>query len=253
MCFYGRKKLGTSYAKLFYRPIEIAIRWCRLIDLEAKILEEAYQDIASIENFESYPCIQKKLEILWDAIRHQELPYGYFGVTAPTGTPIEPKLLTVRHTDLKIWINRFYPNEKPAFLFSSFESHILRDHNSEIFNELIIEIETRKLQHTRQKEHISNLEVEIENLKIKNSTLIAKIQKAEVPSDRSERAHLRIIGSLLNLLLGKTPSGKKYSSFTSQASIISVILALHPNKPGFTQRTLESKFSAANRSIHDLD
>jgi hypothetical protein len=247
------ESLKIAHAKLFYRPIEAAVRWCGLVDFEAKILSEADHALRTTRKARPFQCIQQKLEILWDAIRHQELPYGHLGITAPTGTLIEPELLTIRHTDLKNWFTEFYTQEKPDFLFNESERALLPNHNHYLLKTLLIETEILKSQHTRNKENIVKLESELELARKKNVKLSIVVRQANKPSDRSERAYLRLIGSLINLLLGKTPSGKSYSSFTSQASIISALMANNRNKPGFTQRTLESKFSAAKRSIEDAE
>ena len=70
--------------------------------------------------------------------------------------------------------------------------------------------------------------------------------------ERAETTYLNIIAGLLGLMLGTTPSGKKISSFDSQASVISALLANYPRKSGIAQRTLEDKFADAKRSLGPL-
>jgi hypothetical protein len=67
---------------------------------------------------------------------------------------------------------------------------------------------------------------------------------------RAETTYLNIIGGLLGLMLSKSPAGKPYSSFESQAAIILALLAHHDGKPGISPRTLEDKFAAAKRSLN---
>lgn len=69
-------------------------------------------------------------------------------------------------------------------------------------------------------------------------------------SDREQTTYLNIIGALVELLLGTSGTGKRYSPFDSQASIIEVLLTSHPGKPGISQRGLEAKFAAAKRSLN---
>ena len=73
----------------------------------------------------------------------------------------------------------------------------------------------------------------------------------QVDSDRVLTTAAFGIGSLLTLLLGKSPSGKRYSSFDTTESIISALLAYYPGRPGISERTLWAKFSAAKRHVGD--
>lgn len=66
---------------------------------------------------------------------------------------------------------------------------------------------------------------------------------------RAELTYLNIIGGLLELMLGKTPSGKSQSAYEDQAAIISALLVHHKGKSGIAKRTLEEKFAAAKRSL----
>jgi hypothetical protein len=75
------------------------------------------------------------------------------------------------------------------------------------------------------------------------------VERQNQPSERAETTYLNIIGSLLELLLGKAPSGKPYSSFETQDAIISAMLAYHEHKQGISARTLQEKFAAAKRSL----
>lgn len=73
---------------------------------------------------------------------------------------------------------------------------------------------------------------------------------AEKPmGKREETTFLNITGALLNLLLGKSPSGKAFSVFQDQTAVIDALLAEHEGKPGIAKRTLEEKLAAAKRSL----
>lgn len=76
-------------------------------------------------------------------------------------------------------------------------------------------------------------------------------QKAvDRPMGAKERStYLNIIGGLLELMLGKSPSGQELSVFDDQASVISALEAHFPNTPGLSKRNLEGKFSEARRSL----
>jgi hypothetical protein len=60
---------------------------------------------------------------------------------------------------------------------------------------------------------------------------------------------LNIVGGLLTLLLGKSPSGIPYSSFETMDSVISALIAHHEGRAGISERTLWSKLAAAKRQV----
>lgn len=244
---------SSPYAKLFYRPIEVAVRWCGLVHIEAQILSETDHTLPLGDQCRIFPCIQQKLEILQDAIRHQDLTYGCLGIAVTEGELIEPSFLTIRHADLKSWFSQFHPTEKPDFLFDELERQAISPYTVDMYRSLLVEIEICKTQHERSQTTLLKVQTEKDALLRENIALTSKLRQAREPSERSERTYLRLVGALINLLLGKSPSRKPYSAFTSQASIISALMAHNRNKPGFTQRTLENKFSAAKRSIDDFE
>lgn len=98
-----------------------------------------------------------------------------------------------------------------------------------------------------------NLTQENELLKQQLNDAQAKIEilekKMSMDDERSETTYLNIIGSLVHLMLAKSPSGVKQSVYNSQTAIIEAILAHYPNAYGLKQRTLEEKFSAANKQL----
>jgi hypothetical protein len=104
-----------SIEKLFYSPIEAAIRWCDLIAHEAQILESTWDSPGQIiHGFPQWPCLHINTEKILDAIRNHELPYGALGTTVAPGTPVDIKLLTVRHSDLKRWMFHYHPDQRPT-------------------------------------------------------------------------------------------------------------------------------------------
>ena len=66
---------------------------------------------------------------------------------------------------------------------------------------------------------------------------------------REKTTYLNIIGGLLGLMLGKTPSGKRQSVYESQAAIIEALMSHEAGKPGISKTTLEAKFAEAKRTL----
>ncbi|MBP9033768.1 MAG: hypothetical protein KBG29_07720 [Pseudomonadales bacterium] len=66
---------------------------------------------------------------------------------------------------------------------------------------------------------------------------------------RAQTTYQNIIGGLLDVLLGKSPAGRRYSILENQTAIIDTLISNYPRKPGITRRTLEEKFAEAKRSL----
>jgi hypothetical protein len=68
-------------------------------------------------------------------------------------------------------------------------------------------------------------------------------------STRERNNLLCLVGGLLGLLLGKSPSGNKNSVYKDQVAIIGALNAHYPSVQGFGESTLEEKFALANKRI----
>jgi len=68
-------------------------------------------------------------------------------------------------------------------------------------------------------------------------------------STRERNNLLTLIGGLVGLMLGKSPSGKKNSEYQDQMAIIAALIAHYPYVEGLGESTLEQKFAEANRRI----
>ena len=118
---YDRKSC-CALEKPFYNPVEAAIRWCGLIHEEANILGTLIAgEIPKTGQFPQWPCLQANCEKIIDAIINGGIPYGRNGVTVREGDQVTPSKRTVRHTDLREWMVKNWPDQKPAFLFDEIE------------------------------------------------------------------------------------------------------------------------------------
>ncbi|MCS6039414.1 hypothetical protein LNP20_17440 [Klebsiella pneumoniae subsp. pneumoniae] len=59
-----------------------------------------------------------------DAIHNGEIAYGRDGKTVSPGEQVAKHRLTIRHSDLKAWMAKNYPNQKPSFLFDVVEQQL---------------------------------------------------------------------------------------------------------------------------------
>lgn len=241
------KNNDSQHAKVFYRPIEAAIRWSELMPFEACILQEVTGIPAFGEGpFSRWPALALNLERIFDGLRNGDLSYGKSGITCDDPALLNHPELTVRHVDLKAWMTRFYPDQKPGFLFDEIErqSHLIITHDT--MQILLVDREALKLKNAKMEHSLQLLEDQCRQLR--KSAKNQKLSERDI-SSRSEATYLSIVGGLLTLLLGQSPSGKRYSSFDTTDSIISALLTYYPGRPGLSERTLWSKFKAARQHI----
>lgn len=235
-------------SKVYYRPIEAAIRWSGLARHERRILKTLNgRRSPEADQFPRWPALRLNTERIYDAIRHDELPYGIAGVTVRDGSHIEDANLTVRHVDLRAWMVRYYPDETPAFLFAPSEPPAQIGIDLDAVHALVLEREAfRSLSEERERALIE--------LKRSQAALMRTAEaRSSTPTDelgpRSELTYLHIIGAFLTVLLGRSPAGQRYSSFETQDAIIAALIAHHGGRLGITERTLAAKFAAARRAL----
>lgn len=226
--------------RTFYRPIEAAIRWSGLDRFESRILEVVgARNSPDPDDFPQWPILRLNVARIFDAMRNRELPYGRGGITCDDPSLLDDPELTVRHVDLRAWMNRFYPGQKPEFLFDDIERQLHPAITLEAVQALLAD---REVLRARLADHQREIEV------------LRKEIKRQGPSERvlpprSETTYLNIVGGLLTLLLGKSPSGTPYSSFETMEAVISALIAHHEGRPGISERTLWAKFAAAKRQV----
>ncbi|WLH65146.1 hypothetical protein [Pseudomonas sp. FP2300] len=235
--------------KLFYRPIEAAIRWCDLIAHETEILQFEWDMPDRLRHaFPQWPRLYANLEKILDAIRNQEIPYGALGITVPPGIQIDPRLLTVRHSDLKRWMLYYHPDQRPSFLF---HKNVADQETIHYSTYLILQADRDALQiqlkatEAKLQSLISDLNatgMELESLRV-------LAENKQQLSDNSRASFLNVIGALVNIMLGSSRGGRKHSIFDSQASIVDSITAHYGGVTGLSKRSLDEKFAAARRSL----
>lgn len=227
--------------RTFYRPIEVAIRWSGLERFESRILEiVGARNILDPDDFPQWPMLRLNVERIFDAMRNRELPYGRAGITCDDPCLLDDPQLTIRHVDLRAWMTHFYPSHRPAFLFDDIERQLHPAISVEAVQALLADREALRAQLAAHQREIEALRKEIKRQGAPDRVL----------ATRSETTYLNIVGGLLALLLGKSPSGTPYSSFETMESVISALIAHHEGRPGISERTLWAKLAAAKRQVN---
>ncbi|MEA9585928.1 hypothetical protein VC279_06325 [Xanthomonas sp. WHRI 10064A] len=255
--FSKNEARSSPLCKVYYRPIEAAIRWSGLHRHEAMILDVlGERQTPTLHDFPRWPLLRLNAERIYDGILNDELAYGYDGLTARgtragngTEDDIDQTRLTVRHTALREWMQRCYPGQRPRFLFTA----------SERAAHPIITLETGQAMLAEQAAThalLRQCQQDARSLQARYDALLSRqatgpiSPSASALSERAETTYLNIIGALLDLLLGKAPSGKPYSSFRTQEAVISALMAHNDGLMGLTERTLQGKFARAKRQIN---
>ena len=249
-----RASQPPAAAKTYYRPIEAAIRWCGLLQFERRILSTlAGRALPDDSEFRRWPTLRLNTERILDALAHNELP-RYVARQADRSPSLhinalsDPALI-VRHVDLRAWMARYYPGEKPSFLFDEIERALHPAITQKSLGILLAERDATRARLDELSLVHKALFVEHEALAKAYASRQRKTENELAPGPRSESTYLNIIGGLLSLLLGKSPSGAAYSSFRTMESVISALLAHHEHLPGISERTLWSKLAQARRHL----
>ncbi|MGB3749222.1 MAG: ATP-binding protein [Rhodanobacter sp.] len=244
-----RKIDPSLHSRVFYRPIEAAIRWSGLLRFEARILDSMNGKVLPhLDDFPRWPMLCLNAERIFDGLRNGELPYGRSGITSNDPALLDDLDLTIRHVDLKVWMTRFYPDQRPTFLFDDIERRLHPAIGIDTVQTLLADREALKAR-------LVEMERSFDVLRERHRVLCKQIESRSAAehevSPRSEATYLNIVGGLMGLLLGKSPSGKPYSSFETMESVISALLAHHAGRPGMAERTLWAKLAQARRQVED--
>ncbi|MDN7676092.1 hypothetical protein QZM22_27260 [Burkholderia oklahomensis] len=113
----GKLHLLRAHTKVFYRPIEAAIRWTGLLRFEQRILRvlKQHNGLPEHADFPRWSQLCLNLERLRDALVNRDLPYDKNNITCDDASLLDTPDLTIRHVDLKAWMIRFYPSSVPLF------------------------------------------------------------------------------------------------------------------------------------------
>lgn len=230
--------------KVLYRPLEAAIRWSGLVRHESRILGLLVErTLSEIVDIPGWQILRLNTDRIFDALAHKELPCEVRGVGVTGDVPFDDPTLMIRHVALKAWMTRYYPDQRPPFLFSQAERQAHPVITVDAVNALVLEREAMKL----QIEHAHRELASVRRSRAPGRQTESRANDGE--GLRNETTYLHIVGGLLTLLLGRSPAGKPYSSFTSQEAIIDAIVAQHGGRLGITERTLQSKFAEAKRRL----
>ena len=140
------EKSCNALEKSYYTPIEAALRWCGLIAHEVEIYEKTRNiGIPAIALFPQWGCLRANAEKIFEAMSNNELQHGRDGRKVNDGDYVAPDRRTVRHADLKDWMSKNYPDQKPKFLFDEVERTTHTAINADSFRALQADRDAQKV------------------------------------------------------------------------------------------------------------
>ncbi len=259
------EKSCSVLEKPYYKPIEAALRWCGLIEHETAILQKTGKAVVPpADAFPQWPCLRANAEKIYEATETGELP-GYRdgrsvdnNGSAQTARkslfpnsnsanvrpdPISKERLTVKHTELRVWMAKHYPDQKPAFLFDETERTTHQAINADSFTALQVDRDAIQVQLATATADLGTLRQSLAAISKERDKLANKVANGVPAHPRSETAYLNTIGVLLEFI--QTPKPER----DSEAKIIQEMVLNYSDKPGISERNLQSYFAAAKRSL----
>ncbi|MBP9940198.1 MAG: hypothetical protein KBF33_02250 [Comamonas sp.] len=250
--WYNKNDCEHLQAYHAYYPLPVAaLFWCGVPPDEVQDeLNRAspHPQIRGVFQHPYIPCFEVRCRILHDAIESGTLAASRENGKV-TSDHIAPERRHLSRENLKAWIAKEHPADKPSFLFDEIERTTHTAINADAYKSLQADRDAAHAEVGRLKGRLKQAVDELGTTQGERDSLRAMVDKQSAPSARAETTYLNIIGGLLGLMLGTTPSGQKGSLYDTQASIISALLAHHEGKPGMSDTTLENKFAEAKRSI----
>ncbi len=241
-----------SYYTIYPMPVAAAL-WCGIPPNEIQeYLDASTQVHRAIYRHPYIKCLEPRCRAMHEAIEKGALLVSRENGKSMDGSEVyvAPERRHVTRQDLKEWIAREFPSDKPEFLFDEIERKTHPAIDADAFRALQAERDALKARIKKAEEWAKEIIAEQNALLGERDSLRAIVDKMNTPGERAETTYLNIIGAMLALILGKSPGGKPQSVFANQTAIINALLGHYEGKPGISARTLEDKFAAANRSLN---
>ena len=240
-----------SYYTVYPVPVAAAL-WCGIPPSEIQEhLDASTQVHRAVYRHPYIPCLEPRCRAM-----HEAIDKGALLVSRENGKSFDGTTDHVAHErrhvtrqNLKEWIAREFPADKPAFLFDEIERKTHAAINADAFRALQADRDAARAELEKSKAWATDTIREMDAMRGERDSLRAMVEKMNTPGERAETTYLNIIGAMLALMLGKSPAGKPQSVFDNQAAIITALLGHHEGKPGISARTLEDKFAAAKRTL----
>lgn len=236
-------------------PLAAAL-WCGVPeDQVEEIVREATQLSGSglgrsIWRHPAVPCLEPRSRAIAEAIDDGELPHGREdGTSVAAGDHVAYERRHFFGRDLRKWMERAFPNEKPAFLFDDIERSTHTAISADAYRALKAEHDKLASRLNNAKTEFKKLREEKEIIEAERDSLKAMVNKLGTPSERAESTYQNIIAALLDCIAGGLPGIERHPSFASEAKLIDAIDDHYRGYGGLSKSTLSRKFPEAKRAL----
>jgi len=239
-----------------YSIPQAAALWCGVPDDRIdKILEEATQLSSSglgrsVWTHSDINCLEPRSRAIAEAIEDGSLPYGREdGKTLEKGDYAAYERRRIFGRDLKAWMLKVFPNEKPHFLFDEIEQGVHTSISADSYTVLQADRDALNVRVENGIKKYKALEKEKNSIEIERDGLKAKLISLNVPNERSENTYQNIIAALLDCIAGNLPNVEKHPSFNSEAKLIEAIDIHFRGYSGLSKSNLSRKFPDAKKAL----
>ena len=156
---------------------------------------------------------------------------------------VAPDRRHVARTELRDWITKHYPHDRPPTLFDATDRATNTAIKTADFETLQADRDAARSELKKMAERARETVEKISTLQGERDSLASMVEKMNVPGARNETTYLNIIGGLLGLMLGKSPAGKQQSIFDNQSMVIAALLGNYSGRPGISDSNLEKYFA----------
>ena len=239
-----------------YSIPQAAALWCGVPENQVEeIVREALQLShtglgRSIWRHPAVPCLEPRSRAIAEAIESGALPHGREdGATVAPGDHVAYERRRFFGRDLKVWMEKAFPNERPEFLFDDIERSTHTAISADAYRAL-------KAEHDKLASRLENAIAEFkklreqkESIEAERDSLKAMVDKLGVPGERAESTYQNIIAALLDCIAGNLPDVDKHPSFPSEARLIDAIDGHFRGYGGLSKSNLSRKFPEAKRAL----
>ena len=238
-----------------YSIPQAAALWCGVPENQVEqIVEEAtalsHSGLGrSIWTHPGVPCLEPRSRAIAEAIEDGSLPHGREDGQTVTDDHVAYERRHFFGRDLRKWMEKAFPNEKPSFLFDDIERSSHTAISADAYRAL-------KAEHDKLEKRLENAKSEFKKLRdekvaieSERDSLKAIVDKMGAPGERAESTYQNIIAALLDCISGNLPGIDKHPSFTSEAKLIEAIDDHFRGYGGLTKSTLSRKFPEAKRAL----
>ena len=240
-----------SYYTVYPVPVAAAL-WCGVPPEEVEqLLSEATEIHRAIFRHPNIKCLEPRCRALHDAIEK-----GALLVSRENGNPFDgskeqvaPDRRHVTRQNLKDWIAREFPSDKPAFLFDAIERSTHSAISADAFRALKADHDKLEKRLATFKSECKTLSDERNAIESERNSLKAIVDNMGTPGERAESTYQNIIAALLDCIAGNLPGIEKHPSFPSESKLIEAIDDHYRGYGGLSKSNLSRKFPEAKRAL----